>query len=220
MASGICGWVYMNLAYRTDRDEATREQLDGLPNVCRVEAVRDITGGVGCIQSHIKALQVGIDRKWETFAVLEDDMVWKEDTCRERLDRAIDFGINKGFHAYLLGTNPKHEFKAEETDKEDYVRVKYAIDAGATVFTRAGAIEIQKTLQSALQKSKDLLRKKGLGYGTLRKLTALAADRVRCDRFKDLYVFTDSAGRQPMHQPGGYSDLELSVQDHVKRRAD
>ena len=215
----VGAWYFMNLAHRSDRREATERQLRavGCRGMTRIEAVRDITGGVGCLQSHIRAIQAGVDDGHEFFVVIEDDMEWKNpEEADEALAKAIATGEGREL-LYLLGTNPVQEFRAEELDS-DFLQVKYAIDAGASLFSRPAALKMLEALNKALEESRQLLRSKGLSNSCIFRLTPLAADRIRCKLFESLLTITDKQGRQPMHQPGGYSDLEFRVQDHVANR--
>lgn len=208
----VGAWYYINLPHRTDRRKATEEQLrlTDCRNVARVEAVRDMTGGVGCIQSHINAIQAGVDDGHDLFVVMEDDMLWKSP---EQADAALRKAIAvadkhpEEHLLYLLGTNPVQYFKSTDFDA-NFLRVQYAVDAGASLFSRAAAIEMLKVLRGALAKSKDLLRKVGICTRCIPRLCYLAADRIRSDIFDQLLVITDRQGHQPLHQPEGYSDLE------------
>lgn len=208
----IGAWYYINLRHRTDRRESTEEQLrlTGCRNVTRVEAVRDMTGGAGCLQSHINAIQAGVDDGHDLFVVLEDDMLWKNpEQADEALRKAIAVADEnpKDHFLYLMGTNPVQYFKSTDFDAS-FLRVQYAVDAGASLFSRAAAIEMVKVLKEALATSKDLLRELGVSKASMFSLTPFATDRARCKIFDRLLVITDREERQPLHQPQGYSDLE------------
>lgn len=74
--------IYINLAHRTDRQQQLRQQLSILPStkISRLEAVLDkrVDGHVGCTRSHIAALQLAIENKWDNVLILEDDAVWSD----------------------------------------------------------------------------------------------------------------------------------------------
>ncbi len=88
--SGMGGFCYINMDHRKDRrvlieNELLRmgvakERMHRIPGI-RVEAY----GGIGCTLSHIAALELALERGWETVCVMEDDFKW--DQPRETLER-------------------------------------------------------------------------------------------------------------------------------------
>jgi hypothetical protein len=68
-------WLYINLASRTDRKAQVEKEIlkvGGVP--IRIQAVKMRDGLQGCVRSHIRALEYGIDQGWDRFAVAEDDL--------------------------------------------------------------------------------------------------------------------------------------------------
>lgn len=65
---------FINLEHRTDRLKECKRQLRSHFNLRRIDAVRDTNGAFGCLQSHIKALNILKDHpdRW-MITVFEDD---------------------------------------------------------------------------------------------------------------------------------------------------
>ena len=74
-------WVYINLTSRLDRKAQIEQEIrkvGGTP--IRLQAVRMRDGLMGCVRSHIKALEYGLDQGWPRFAIVEDDLEFIGDT--------------------------------------------------------------------------------------------------------------------------------------------
>lgn len=67
--------LYINLDSRTDRREHMEKILDGY-NYERVPAVYDEHGYIGCAKSHIKCMEIIIQRGYDRCIILEDDFVF------------------------------------------------------------------------------------------------------------------------------------------------
>lgn len=77
--------LYINLAYRTDRDRALRKNLEKYgfdkKKVHRIDAVLNTQcGHIGCGESHIKAINLAIANKWDKVLILEDDFLFERPT--------------------------------------------------------------------------------------------------------------------------------------------
>ncbi len=82
----MSGWdlvdavLYINLEHRVDRREHLLGELGriGVPasKIHRVDAVRRDVGALGCTLSHIKALELILEKGWDRVLVLEDDFTW------------------------------------------------------------------------------------------------------------------------------------------------
>jgi GR25 family glycosyltransferase involved in LPS biosynthesis len=83
--------LYINLEHRKDRLENITEQLitgevaQRLPipveKIQRVDAVHNKrNGAAGCGSSHVKALDLALEKGWECVAIFEDDFAWKNNT--------------------------------------------------------------------------------------------------------------------------------------------
>lgn len=84
--------VYINLDHRKDRQKLLLGELERLEvpkeKIHRVEAVHDfLNGHRGCAQSHIKALELSQQKKWNNVLILEDDMSFT--TTKEEIEEMI-----------------------------------------------------------------------------------------------------------------------------------
>ncbi len=70
--------LYINLDSRTDRRQHMERILDGY-NYERVPAVYDEHGYIGCAKSHIKCMDIIIERGYDKCIILEDDFIWLND---------------------------------------------------------------------------------------------------------------------------------------------
>jgi GR25 family glycosyltransferase involved in LPS biosynthesis len=101
---------YINLEDRTDR----KRQIEGtLNNInCRyerVDAIKDKIGAIGCTKSHIKALELAIERNLQCVLIVEDDIDWVSNKvndainslCHRKFDVCVlapIFDLNKHAH--------------------------------------------------------------------------------------------------------------------------
>ncbi len=84
--------LYINLDYRTDRNEKIHNELKKMNvdfnKVKRVDAVLEKQcGHLGCGKSHIKCLEMAIVNNWDNVLILEDDFMFTESLAN----------VNKGF---------------------------------------------------------------------------------------------------------------------------
>jgi glycosyl transferase family 25 len=77
--------VYINLDERVDRKETIKNVTASFPEnkIMRFSAIKDANGAVGCTKSHIAVLEMAIKNRWENVLILEDDMIWKDDTAKQ-----------------------------------------------------------------------------------------------------------------------------------------
>lgn len=94
--------LFINLDHRKDRLANIIEQLFNSPvakntpisveKIQRISAVYNKDrGAAGCAASHIKALDLAIERGWNRIAIFEDDFAWKDNTdyiikCLQSID--------------------------------------------------------------------------------------------------------------------------------------
>lgn len=74
-------FLYINLYYRTDRNEHILKELERMNvpknNIVRVDAILNKQcGHIGCAKSHVKMLKYAIDNDIEKIVVLEDDFIF------------------------------------------------------------------------------------------------------------------------------------------------
>jgi glycosyl transferase family 25 len=74
--------LYINLEYRTDRNEHILREISKLcidsTKIHRIDAIRKELGALGCGLSHIKALEYALEHpEWKNILILEDDFTFK-----------------------------------------------------------------------------------------------------------------------------------------------
>lgn len=97
--------LYINLDKRKDRDneikqELLKYELEGH----KIKAIEHDNGYIGCVLSHIKALDYAIKKKYNEVIILEDDFIFLMNP------KKLDLNIN--FDVFLLGGTAK-EIKKE-----------------------------------------------------------------------------------------------------------
>jgi glycosyl transferase family 25 len=73
--------IYINLEKRKDRREQIEKELAIYfppEKIVRFNAFYENVGPVGCTKSHIGALEMAIENKWENCLIVEDDIEWKK----------------------------------------------------------------------------------------------------------------------------------------------
>jgi GR25 family glycosyltransferase involved in LPS biosynthesis len=72
--------VYINLDHRQDRRDIMKKFFEKgnipLEKVIRLPAVNRVRGGLGCLESHTKALKMAKENSWKNVLILEDDLEW------------------------------------------------------------------------------------------------------------------------------------------------
>jgi GR25 family glycosyltransferase involved in LPS biosynthesis len=130
------GIVYINLSFRTDRKEKLLKEFAKLDlhehRYQRIEAYFDeLNGTRGCALSHVGALNLAIEKGWNSILVLEDD-------CRfNKSNKEIEDYI-EGFYShfesnwdvFLLGTDV---ILSHKTTNPDYLRVIFSMRAHSYV---------------------------------------------------------------------------------------
>jgi hypothetical protein len=84
--------LYINLDLREDRNKSIQKELTNMQfekkKIHRISAVYDkVCGHLGCGLSHIKALDLAIENKWDRIIILEDDYHFY--IKKEALDKII-----------------------------------------------------------------------------------------------------------------------------------
>lgn len=111
--------VYINLAHRTDRKEHIEKQLECFgEKVQRFDAIRDVSGIVGCGKSHIAVLKMAKARGWANVLVIEDDFAWRKTdkgmaTLSEFVRKPFDVILFAG--TYVQGLQPNGRLSACQT---------------------------------------------------------------------------------------------------------
>ena len=175
--------LYINLEFRKDRNEEIIEELNKF-NLTgeRVEAIKHNDGYIGCALSHIKCLNLAIERDYKEVIILEDDFIFLQNP--DKLNLNIDYDV------FLLG-GTIYKFEKEKNFNK-------AIDA-----TRTEGYIIKKnyykTLKNCFEESvKNLLIKHQHKY----KLDILWKQL----QIKDKFYFNDFGLIGGQRE--GYSDIQ------------
>jgi GR25 family glycosyltransferase involved in LPS biosynthesis len=94
---------YINLDERADRNTHVISELKkiGINNCERVTAIKKNPGIIGCLYSHIKALEEGMKRNYEFITIFEDDVVFLNP--EETLNKIKQVKNDKDWNVLLLG---------------------------------------------------------------------------------------------------------------------
>lgn len=100
--------VYINLDYRTDRNQSILQTLKDIPSekIQRFSAIREKVGRLGCTKSHIAVLKMAISQRWKNVLIMEDDMSWKTkdnlDTLRTLIQNPYDVIVLAGMYSETI----------------------------------------------------------------------------------------------------------------------
>lgn len=102
--------IFINLNKRKDRRVRIVRHLKkmGVPKdkIVRLEAIEHNPGFIGCTLSHIAALEMAQQHKWERVLILEDDFCFKEtENNVENLQRYFSALGNTHWHVAFLAAN-------------------------------------------------------------------------------------------------------------------
>jgi glycosyl transferase family 25 len=90
-------FVYINLDHRTDRNASIIKEMARMKipvtKFQRLSAVRNDRGAIGCTFSHIKCLQLAIEKKWKNIAILEDDFIFIDSA--EKVEEGVRYFFEK-----------------------------------------------------------------------------------------------------------------------------
>ena len=158
--------VYINLDERKDRNEHILQQLQqvGAPmeRVIRLSAVKERVGMLGCIESHIKAVDLAIANGWRNMLVLEDDVHFKLDAAAmaQRIENFFGTAVRQGLYWEVLlfagGNFRKHQHSAivrGEDGQELNVRRVYSAETTSAYALQQGYFS---TLRRNFVESKSL----------------------------------------------------------------
>jgi len=107
---------YINLAKRTDRREQIEAELDKakIPAMIRhrIDASYHTKGIVGCVESHIKTLELALERGWDWTMVLEDDYTMRDPATFWESVRTL---LHKANPNVLLLSQGRWHYRSEPT---------------------------------------------------------------------------------------------------------
>jgi len=90
-----------------------------MPEAERVSGIIDERGGYfGCVRSHVKCLQLALERKYDSVIILEDDFIYKDCRTFETMEIPKEYDM-------LLLSNLVRKTETEKYD-DNFDRVFYA----------------------------------------------------------------------------------------------
>jgi GR25 family glycosyltransferase involved in LPS biosynthesis len=142
-------WYYINLKHRTDRDVHVRSELIkcGIPeaNIQRVNAISNSIGALGCAQSHVKTLMLGLASGYDYFGVVEDDFtVHHPTTFLNTIEAAPPFDV------FLNSLGTVFGYTAVPY-KDSYVRVQKSITTSSYIISQKYASVLLKNFKEAVK---------------------------------------------------------------------
>lgn len=130
--------LYINLAYRTDRNDHIKEECDkickDITKIHRIDAIKHNEGALGCGLSHIKALKYAQSHpEWNTILILEDDFTFKDDDIENKLNHL--FKTIPHFDVTLLSYN-HDKIEYTNTSHESIKKVQYSQTTSSYIISR------------------------------------------------------------------------------------
>lgn len=194
-------YFYINLEKRKDRYEEINRELDKI-DWCkkreRIDAVYHEKGYIGCTLSHIKTLEVAIERNYEYIMILEDDFEFlvskKELIYRLHLLNNYD----KDFDIVLLSRNVHEKIIMNEY-----------IWKCVRVATTAGFIVVKKFYKILLENFKEAYDLASRGYPYNQCAIDINWYKLQGSDSK-FYTFSKPLGKQRC----SYSDIECRTVDY------
>jgi GR25 family glycosyltransferase involved in LPS biosynthesis len=214
----IDGIAYINLTYRQDRKKhivAELEKLSGITtNVHRIDAVLEpLCGHLGCGQSHIKAIELAIEKNWDTVLIVEDDLFFTHPA--KILQTRISDAFRVNWDVLLLGFG----YVKSSVDEHPFLtRVKSATCTHGYIVRKHFYQTLMTTFQAAVDKMRVELEKHiETCAGNITKLNYCSAiDQAWYPLQKEytFYCFNPILGAQ--HEPL-YSDNNCSINQQKKK---
>lgn len=165
--------MYLNLEHRKDRlknigfqlyesDVATLLPIDKT-KIHKIDAIYNSkNGAAGCGESHVKALDLAIQNKWNCVLIFEDDFMWKDNTqyiidCLKSIDTT-----NVKWDAILLSTN-KVKCKVIRKEENNLQKIENGYTTSGYIIKGLDKI---KDLRKCFYDSYNKLKKTNKIYGS------------------------------------------------------
>jgi len=112
--------LYINLEHRKDRKKKVEEQFAtlGLKGE-RVDAIYHVHGYIGCSMSHIKCLQLAMDRDYPSVCICEDDVYFTNPALFQSLVSQF-LKTHSKWDVLLLAGNTIPPYRKEEGCRQVY----------------------------------------------------------------------------------------------------
>jgi glycosyl transferase, family 25 len=108
--------VYINLDKRTDRKKEIEDHFHKyeIPKdkIIRLSATENSKGNIGCSFSHVRALEMAIENKWESVLIVEDDLEFNY--TKKELDKIfLEFAnmFKNKYDLFQMAWGPSKEVK-------------------------------------------------------------------------------------------------------------
>ena len=168
-------YYYINLTKRKDRKKQILNEMKkkDIPNdkIERIDASYEkYNGHLGCVKSHIKALENAKKNNYETVVIFEDDFIFTKDkdTIDNKLNEFLDKKNNK-WDVLQIGASYT---KTEDTDIEDIKNVNSAMTSSGYIINNnfydnllsnfyESRDKLQELTDKHLQTSKDKIHEPG-----------------------------------------------------------
>ena len=189
---------YINLEHRHDRNRECQQELNKLNTPYeRFNAIKHEKGYIGCTMSHIKVLEMAIERNLENYAVFEDDIVI---TQPEYLIREINAFIKSDTQFDVFIICPRLE-NFVQTKNKNIKKVLTALTTTAYIVNKHYYAKLLDNFKSGLD---------GLLNNKPRNRYAIDTHWVFLQRKDNWYCLSKRIGKQR----AGYSDNSNRYEDY------
>jgi glycosyl transferase family 25 len=133
--------IYINLERRVDRKAHCLNEIKkidpDLSKTYRINAIYNQNGAIGCIASHIKALELFLENTaWRSALILEDDFTFVSE-CSNTINNLICYMFNSlPYYNVILLCYGTHDFKYEATSINGVNRILSAQTASGYIVNR------------------------------------------------------------------------------------
>jgi GR25 family glycosyltransferase involved in LPS biosynthesis len=106
--------VYINLEHRKDRKKHMEAQFArmGLSGE-RIDATYHVHGYIGCTLSHIRCVELAMERQWPSVCIMEDDVLFTDPTlCLSLVDKFLR--THSKWDVLLLAGNAVPPYRKED----------------------------------------------------------------------------------------------------------
>jgi glycosyl transferase family 25 len=99
--------VYINLNERTDRLQHVKEEMVklGVHKPTRIVATKHEVGAIGCVKSHIRAIEYAISKGWEQVFVCEDDITFLDPITLRENAKKFALSMEQEWDVLIIGGN-------------------------------------------------------------------------------------------------------------------
>jgi len=119
---------YINLKHREDRKKNFEKTWESImypsSKIIRIEAIKNEIGTLGCLASHIKALNLALNTEngLDYAIILEDDFIFKPELDKKTIQNTLldCFKTNEEWNVILLAMNGKSKENLIVEDKNNF----------------------------------------------------------------------------------------------------